>query len=79
MASANRLAATWNNNPFLLRVQSELGFEARKFQPTGFETKEDFVKQHGVDLYMTDVEEYDRICKVCSSALTVTMNTCCHC
>lgn len=49
---------------FLSQLESELGFEARKFQPAGFETKEDFVEQHGIDLFMTDVEEYDRICKV---------------
>lgn len=45
-------------------MQSELGFQARKFQPDGFEKKEDFVKHHGVDLYMADVQEYDKICKV---------------
>mmetsp|Transcript_15340 Transcript_15340/g.46328 ORF Transcript_15340/g.46328 Transcript_15340/m.46328 type:complete len:324 (-) Transcript_15340:551-1522(-) len=49
---------------FLAQLEQQIGFEARRFQPAGFDTKADFVKKHGSDLFMTDLEEYDRICKV---------------
>ena len=34
------------------------------YKPAGFETKKDYQAKHGSDLFITDVEEYDRICKV---------------
>jgi len=33
------------------------------FQADGFATKQDYQKAHGSDLYMTDTDKYDQICK----------------
>ena len=34
------------------------------FQAAGFANREEYRAAHGSDLYMTDIEAYDRICKV---------------
>ncbi len=44
--------------------QADFGFKAEEFHAADFSSKEDYVKKHGSDLFMTNVEEYDRICKV---------------
>jgi hypothetical protein len=44
-------------------AQEKYGFKARVYHAAGFETLEDYKKVHGSDLFIRDVEEYDRICK----------------
>lgn len=48
----------------LRSMQDQYGFKAHEFHAAGFDSREDFIKAHGSDLYMTDIGEYDRICKV---------------
>ena len=45
-------------------MQEKYGFKARVYHAAGFETLEDYKRVHGSDLFIRDVEEYDRICKV---------------
>ena len=47
-----------------LLAQAKYNFKAHVYKPAGFETKKDYQAKHGSDLFITDVEEYDRICKV---------------
>jgi phosphoadenosine phosphosulfate reductase len=49
---------------FLRQLENKYGFKAVKFQAAGFASREEYVKVHGADLYITDIDEYDRICKV---------------
>ncbi|KAK9832865.1 hypothetical protein WJX74_000020 [Apatococcus lobatus] len=49
---------------FLKSLETKYKFKARVFKPAGFETKKDYSAKHGSDLFITDVDEYDRICKV---------------
>ena len=48
----------------LAKLEKLYNFKAKVFQPAGFATKAEYVKKHGSDLYLTDIDEYDRICKV---------------
>ena len=48
----------------LAKLEKLYDFKAKIFKPAGFATKEEYVKKHGSDLYMTNIDEYDRICKV---------------
>jgi phosphoadenosine phosphosulfate reductase len=48
----------------MLHPQDQYGFKAHEFHAAGFASRDDYVQRHGSDLYMTDIEEYDRICKV---------------
>ncbi|CAI5503415.1 unnamed protein product, partial [Closterium sp. Naga37s-1] len=41
-----------------------LGFKAEVFQAVGLNSKEEYVKKHGSDLFIRDIDEYDQICKV---------------
>ncbi|CAI7842150.1 unnamed protein product [Closterium sp. NIES-54] len=49
-------------------VQERLGFKAEVFQAVGLNSKEEYVKKHGSDLFIRvsieDIDEYDQICKV---------------
>ncbi|GAQ87007.1 Phosphoadenosine phosphosulfate reductase [Klebsormidium nitens] len=49
---------------FLRQLENKYGFESEVFQAAGFASRADYVKVHGPDLYLTDIDEYDRICKV---------------
>ena len=40
------------------------GFKALEYHAKGFEDKAAYKKVHGSDLYIVDIDEYDRICKV---------------
>lgn len=46
-----------------MHAQDKYGFKARVFQAKGFDTKQDYQKVHGSDLYITDTDKYDQICK----------------
>ena len=48
----------------ILHPQDQYGFKAHEFHASGFASRDEYVQRHGSDLYMTDIEEYDRICKV---------------
>ena len=67
-------------------LQDKYGFKAREFHAAGFANVAEYKKEHGSDLFIRDIDEYDRICKVlptarhfffhsplcgCTSALTV--------
>ena len=45
--------------------QDKYNFKAHVYQANGFASKQDYQKVHGSDLYITDTEKYDQICKVC--------------
>lgn len=45
-------------------LQEKYGFKAVEFFAKGFANKEEYRKVHGSDLFLVDLEEYDRICKV---------------
>lgn len=45
-------------------LQAKYKFEAHTYKPQGFETKKDYQAKHGSDLFISNVDEYDRICKV---------------
>jgi hypothetical protein len=45
-------------------VQEKYGFKALEFHAKGFANKTEYKAKHGSDLYLTDIDEYDRICKV---------------
>lgn len=49
---------------FLQQCEALYGFKARVYQPAGFANKEEYKKKHGSDLYLTNIEQYDYICKV---------------
>ena len=48
----------------LAKLEKLYGFKAKVFAPAGFASKEEYMKKHGSDLFLTNIEEYDRICKV---------------
>jgi len=45
-------------------VQEKYGFQAAEFHAKGFANKAEYKAKHGSDLFLTDIDEYDRICKV---------------
>ena len=45
-------------------MQEKYSFKARVFQAAGFANLAEYKKVHGSDLFIRDVDEYDRICKV---------------
>jgi len=45
-------------------AQEKYNFKAHTFHAAGFASRDEYRAAHGSDLYMTDIEEYDRICKV---------------
>jgi phosphoadenosine phosphosulfate reductase len=49
---------------FLAEVEKRYGFKAHVFHADGFNNKEEYEAKHGSDLFITDIDEYDRICKV---------------
>lgn len=49
---------------FCKRLEQAYDFTARVFRPAGFESKAEFVKVHGSDLFLRDGDQYDRIAKV---------------
>ncbi|CAI5464398.1 unnamed protein product [Closterium sp. Yama58-4] len=49
---------------FLKDCEERFGFKAEVFQAAGLNSKEDYVKKHGSDLFIRDIDEYDQICKV---------------
>ena len=40
------------------------GFKAVEFHAKGLADKAEYKAKHGSDLFLTDIDEYDRICKV---------------
>ena len=48
-------------------MQEKYGFKAVEFHAKGFTDKQEYKKKHGSDLYLVDIDEYDRICKVLRS------------
>ncbi|EFJ38718.1 hypothetical protein SELMODRAFT_270214 [Selaginella moellendorffii] len=49
---------------FLKSLEDKYGFKARVFHAADFNTKEEYLAKHGSDLYIRDIDEYDKICKV---------------
>ena len=49
-------------------VQDKYGFKAREFHAAGFANVAEYKKEHGSDLFIRDIDEYDRICKVMQPA-----------
>eukprot|EP00271_Cylindrocystis_brebissonii_P011921 TRINITY_DN29944_c0_g1_i1.p1 TRINITY_DN29944_c0_g1~~TRINITY_DN29944_c0_g1_i1.p1 ORF type:complete len:351 (-),score=66.84 TRINITY_DN29944_c0_g1_i1:449-1420(-) len=49
---------------FLKQVEEKYGFKAEVFQAAGLANKEEYVEKHGSDLFIRDIDEYDKICKV---------------
>nr|AAT09442.1 phosphoadenosine 5'phosphosulfate reductase [Selaginella lepidophylla] len=49
---------------FLKTVEERYKFKAHVFHAAGFKNREEYVAKHGSDLYIRDVDEYDKICKV---------------
>ena len=47
-----------------MAVQDKYGFKAREFHAAGFANVAEYKKEHGSDLFIRDIDEYDRICKV---------------
>lgn len=45
-------------------MQAKYGFKARTYQAAGFANVAEYKKVHGSDLFIRDIEEYDKICKV---------------
>ena len=45
-------------------MQEKYGFRARTYQAAGFANVAEYKKVHGSDLFIRDIEEYDKICKV---------------
>ena len=45
-------------------MQEKYGFKAREFHAAGFANLAEYKKEHGSDLPIRDIDEYDRICKV---------------
>jgi phosphoadenosine phosphosulfate reductase len=48
----------------LLQVEAHYGFKATTFACADCATQEDFFKKYGEDFWLTDIDEYDRKCKV---------------
>lgn len=48
----------------LEKLEGLYGFRAKVFKPAGFANKQEYVKKHGSDLFLRNIDEYDRICKV---------------
>lgn len=53
-------------------AQEKYKFKAHVFHAAGFANREEYRAAHGSDLYLTDIEAYDRICK--ASTLTAKLN-----
>lgn len=49
---------------FLHECEEAYGFKAHVFQAAGLNSKEEYNDIHGSDLFIRDIDEYDRICKV---------------
>lgn len=49
---------------FLGELESRYGFKSHKFHAADVNSKEEYDAKFGSDLFITDIEEYDRICKV---------------
>lgn len=47
-----------------MAAQEKYGFKARTYQAAGFASVAEYKKEHGSDLFIRDIEEYDKICKV---------------
>ena len=45
-------------------MQEKYGFRARTYQAAGFANVAEYKKVHSSDLFIRDIEEYDKICKV---------------
>lgn len=48
-----------------MSMQDKYGFKAKDFHAAGFANIAEYKKEHGSDLMIRDIEEYDKICKVC--------------
>lgn len=49
---------------FLRQLEDNYGFKSEEFHAADSTDVKDYRAKHGRDLYMTDIDEYDRICKV---------------
>ncbi len=58
-------------------VQEKYGFKARTYQAAGFANVAEYKKVHGSDLFIRDIEEYDRICKVTLSLALQSLTMAC--
>jgi len=49
---------------FMAQKEAEYGFEALRFKAVGCDTKDDYDRVYGADLWKENIEEYDRVAKV---------------
>lgn len=49
---------------FLELLEKRYEFKAHVFHAAGVNNKKEYSEKHGSDLFITDIDEYDRICKV---------------
>ena len=47
-----------------MTMQEKYRFKAHEFHAAGFADKAEYKAKHGSDLFLTDIEQYDQICKV---------------
>ena len=48
----------------VLAAQDKYGFTAKVFHAKDLPDKKAYQAEHGSDLFITNIDEYDRICKV---------------
>ncbi|CAM6098619.1 unnamed protein product [Calypogeia fissa] len=49
---------------FLAKVEEKYGFKAQVFQAAGVANKQEYDEKFGSDLFLVDIDRYDKICKV---------------
>ena len=67
------------SSSLLYSAQEKYGFKARVFQAAGFASLAEYKKVHGSDLFIRDVDEYDRICKASQYRQPSNGIPCCPC
>ena len=53
-----------HDSPLLVPLQAKYSFKAVTYKAAGLADVKEYRAKHGSDLYITDMEAYDRICKV---------------
>ena len=60
----SRRDTTWHGlMAFNAHAQEKYSFTAHTFQAAGFANRAEYRAAHGSDLFLTNIEEYDHICK----------------
>ena len=58
-------------------MQEKYSFKAKTYQAAGFASVAEYKKVHGSDLFIRDIEEYDKICKVSFSVPLQSLTAAC--